>query len=136
MLLQLQEYDINLVYKKGKKMYLADTLSRVYPPEIIYEDFERDIDSEKFIHLMSKHSHVKDEKTQQIRNEIASNSTMQLLIQQIKSGWPSERSSVLPELKPYYPYRDELSVSNGMIYKLYNILILQAQTLKLYTSHF
>ena len=50
---------------------------------------------------MSKHSYVKDEKTEQIRNEIASNSTMQLLIQQIKSGWPSEGSSVPPELKPY-----------------------------------
>ena len=45
MILQLQEYDINLVYKKGKEMYLADALSRTYPPEIIYEDFERDIDS-------------------------------------------------------------------------------------------
>ena len=123
MLLQLQEYDINLVHKKGKEMYLADALSRAYPPEIIYEDFERDIDSEKSIHLMSKHSYVKDEKTEQIRNEIASKSTMQLLIQQIKSGWPSERSSVPPELKPYYPYRDDLSVSNGMIYKLHNILI-------------
>ena len=88
---------------------------------------------------MSKHSYVKDEKTEQIRNEIASNSTMQLLIQQIKSGWPSERSSVRPELKPYYPNRDELSVSNGNIYKLHNILIpsdLQAQTLKtLHQSH-
>ena len=58
--------------------------------EIIYEDFERDIDSEKFIHLMSKQSYVKGEKTEEIRNELASNSTMQLLIQQIKSGWPSE----------------------------------------------
>uniref|UniRef100_A0AAQ5Z5J2 ribonuclease H n=1 Tax=Amphiprion ocellaris TaxID=80972 RepID=A0AAQ5Z5J2_AMPOC len=28
MLLQLQSYDISLVYKKGKNMYLADTLSR------------------------------------------------------------------------------------------------------------
>ena len=88
-------------------MYLAGGLSSAYPPEIIYEDFKRDIDSEKFIHLMSKHSYVKDEKTEQIRNEIASDSTMQLLIQRIKSGWPSERSSPPPpsELKPYYPYR-------------------------------
>ena len=59
MLLQLQEYDINIVYNKGNEMYLADALARAYPPEIIYEDFERGTDSEKFIHLMSKHSYVK-----------------------------------------------------------------------------
>ena len=94
--------------------------------------------TQKNSYISCQNSYVKDEKTEQIRNEIASNSTMQLLIQQIKSGWPSERSSVPPELKPY-SYRDELSVSNGMIYKLHNILIppnLQAQTSKtLHQSH-
>ena len=85
---------------------------------------------------MPEHSQAKDEKTERIINEIVPNSTMQLLVQQIKSGWPSERNSVYHELKPYYPYRDELSVSNGM---LHNILIppnLQALTLKtLHQSH-
>ena len=72
--------DINLVYKKGKEMYLADALSRAYLPEIIYENFQRDIDSEKVIHLMSKHNYVNNEKTEQMRNEIASNSTTYLLL--------------------------------------------------------
>ena len=31
MLLKLQKYNIKVVYKKGKEMYLADTLSRAYP---------------------------------------------------------------------------------------------------------
>ena len=31
MLLQLQAYDINLVYKKDSEMYIADALSRVFP---------------------------------------------------------------------------------------------------------
>ena len=30
MLLRLQKYDIHIVYKEGKEMYLADTLSRAY----------------------------------------------------------------------------------------------------------
>ena len=33
MLLQLQKYSLNVGYKKGKEMYLADTLSRAYLPE-------------------------------------------------------------------------------------------------------
>ena len=31
MLLRLQKYDIELVYRKGKEMFIADTLSRAYP---------------------------------------------------------------------------------------------------------
>ena len=30
MLLKLQRYNINLVYKPGKELYIADTLSRAY----------------------------------------------------------------------------------------------------------
>ena len=30
MMLRIQAYDINVRYKKGKEMYLADTLSRAY----------------------------------------------------------------------------------------------------------
>ena len=30
MLLRAQRYDINMVYKKGQHMYIADTLSRAY----------------------------------------------------------------------------------------------------------
>ena len=33
MLLQLQKYSLNVGYKKGKEMYLADTLSHAYLPE-------------------------------------------------------------------------------------------------------
>ena len=33
MLLKLQKYDIQLVYKKGSELYLADTLSRAYPKD-------------------------------------------------------------------------------------------------------
>ena len=33
MLLQLQKYSLNVHYRKGKDMYLADTLSHAYLPE-------------------------------------------------------------------------------------------------------
>ena len=40
MLMQLQAYDITLVYKKGAEMYIADALSRANPPDITDEQFE------------------------------------------------------------------------------------------------
>lgn len=30
MMMQLQRYNMNVIYKKGKEMYLADTLSRAF----------------------------------------------------------------------------------------------------------
>ena len=38
MILRLIQYDIEVVYKKGKGMYIADTLSRAYLLEDIYRD--------------------------------------------------------------------------------------------------
>ena len=39
MMLRLIQYDIEVVYKKGKEMYIADTLSRACLPEDIrYKD--------------------------------------------------------------------------------------------------
>ena len=41
MLMQLQAYDINLVYKTGSEMYIADALSRAFPPEIIQRNLKK-----------------------------------------------------------------------------------------------
>ena len=139
MLMQLQAYDINLVYKKGSEMYIADALSRAFPPEIIPEQFEEDIASERFVHLMSSESYVTDRKLQTIKDEIHTNATMQLLAQQIQDGWPDHKILVPSEVQPYYPYRQELTTEDGLIYKAHNILIppsLRADTLqKLHQSH-
>ena len=55
-LMQLQEYDITLTYKEGTEICLADALSRAFLPDIVQEQFEKEIDSEKIIHLMSSTS--------------------------------------------------------------------------------
>jgi hypothetical protein len=121
MLLQLQAYDITLVYKKGSEMYIADTLSRAYPPQVIHEQFERDIESEHFIHLMSVESYVTDRKIQEIKDEISTNETMQLLVRQIQTGWPESKVLVPVQLHAYYRYRDELATNDNLIYKAQNI---------------
>ena len=51
-------------------MHIADALSRAFPPAIIPEQFEEDIASERFIHLMSSESYVTDRKLQPIKDDL------------------------------------------------------------------
>ena len=45
MLLALQKYDINLRYKRGETMFLADMLSRAYLPEVNVYDVAREYET-------------------------------------------------------------------------------------------
>ena len=45
MLLRLQKYNLQVKYKKGKKMFLADTLSRAYLPEVHTCDVSQQLES-------------------------------------------------------------------------------------------
>ena len=139
MLMQLQEYNINLIYKRGSEMYLADALSRAFPSSIEEEQFERDIHSERFIHLVSTESYVTNRKIAAIKAENRDDETMQQLRDQINQGSPEQKSLVPAVLQPYFPYRHDLTTDDELIYKAHNILIppkLRSETLcKLHHSH-
>ena len=139
MLLQLQGYDIDLKYKKGTEMYIADALSRAFPPEIVEDDFEREMTEEKYIHLMSTKSYVTDRKLDEIKEHIQRDENMQLLIKQIRKGWPEDNRTTHSGIKEYYPHREKLTEGEGLIYSSHAILIppsLQKDTLKkLHQSH-
>ena len=61
MLLQLQRCDINLQYKPGKEMLLADTLSRAHLAETAEEISEDDMRAQ--IHLVTSNISMSDEQT-------------------------------------------------------------------------
>ena len=56
-----------------------------------------------------------------------------------QNGWPSRRDKVKDELKHYWPYRDEFSIINGVIFKNDRVVIpkkLRSEMLKqLHISH-
>ena len=55
--------------------------------------------------IMSSESYVTDRKLKAIQVEIKTNETMQLLVQQIQSGWPENNFLHPMSLCPYYAYR-------------------------------
>ena len=119
MLLRLQKYDINIVYKQGKHMYLADTLSRAY----MQGTQGRDNKNSDFVHMQTElerelecsdvvqHIPVTDQRLQEIKQTAANDSTKQQLITTIVTGWPESRHKVTSyERRQHYNIREDLVV--------------------------
>ena len=59
-----------------------------------------------------------------IREETSKDTTLQLLTKYIPNGWPVDRKKIPKELHPYWNYRDEIFMEDGILLKAHRILIL------------
>ena len=111
MLIRLQRYDYEIIYKPGVEMYVADTLSRAFltDTQTEFEEFET-VQSTDYLA-------VSDDRLKQIRNHLDADQAMCLLRDAILNGWPEDKHNAPPELLPYFKYRDELTISQDLIFK-------------------
>ena len=115
MCLALQKYNLDIEYKKGPLMYIADTLSRAYQAttECLQQEHCE-------IRVLETISHeiisVTKKKRNDFRQNMAADDETQTLIGIIKGGWP-ERSACLPSIKPYYDERCNLVEVDGLVYR-------------------
>ena len=115
MLLQLQRYNLQFVYKKGKELYLADTLSRAYPDEAPEEtEFEYEV-----MTVLS----ISSARMTELQRETLADESLQKLARFIKQGWPQHERSVPPDMKAYFAFRDELVVENDVILKGQRVVV-------------
>ena len=119
MLLRLQRYSLVIRYKKGKEMYLADTLSRAHLT---------DISTCEFIHELEEIDHkeflpVSSEQWQWMQHAAADDPVLQELRSVIQSGWPESKAEVPPCLISYYDSRDELTVQGDLVFKSHQLVV-------------
>ena len=132
MLLRLQPYDLKIKYRPGKKMKLADALSRLSP-----EDTSPVKNMDVQIHQICPQFDTN--LLQQIREETRNDPELEALKEIIYIGWPQKQDQLPTPLKPYWSFRDELAVEDSIILKGSRIVIpgtLQSRILsKLHTAH-
>lgn len=110
MLVQLQRYpEINLVYKRGTSLHLADALSRAHLEEELTNAEQLDINLVE--HMIS------DPQLARFVEETNEDEILPELQKLILSGWPTSRGQVPAKLREYWNYRDELTVCRGLILK-------------------
>jgi hypothetical protein len=112
MRLQLQKYDITLIYKKGAELFIADTLSRAPLSETTQSHDELD----KFVVMTVLR--ISEPKQTELATATKSDPKLQKLAAVIQHGWPAKPSKAPAATRPYFPFRDELSISeSGIIMK-------------------
>ena len=111
MLLRVQAYSINLGYRKGSTMYLADALSRAYLPY----DGSQTIASEVESINMTQDACLKPSTLQEIKQHTAKDDSLQELIKVTKAGWPKTKGELSHLVLPYFGIRDKLSVDDDVV---------------------
>ena len=120
LLVKIQGYDFQLVYRHGKQMIIADVLSRLPNPEknveialdVTVDDIMLDVDNENACRIDMKNFSIN--KRVQPREMSTADPTLRALQRVVYSGWPDTIKDLPKDLRPYWSYRDEICISDGV----------------------
>ena len=90
MRMRIHRYNTTLVYKPGKSMILADTLSRAYPELSTTSTDQSEIEQVNSLYCLP----VTDQRMKEISEETRLDASMQTLIKMIHDGWPVSKDQV------------------------------------------
>ena len=113
MLLRLQKYSLKVTYKKGNEMFLADTLSRAYLPEVHPCEFVHQLEEVDHTSLLA----IPPDQLQKIKQASEDDMVLRELRSTIQAGWPENKSQVNESVLAYYDVRDELTVQGSLVFK-------------------
>ena len=106
-MLRLQRYDIIGSYVSGKLLYLADTLSHAFKPSS-QPSPQSDLETV----CMIANVPMTENRIREIQSTSAIDPELHLLKTVILKGWHIDKLCIPPEVLPYFPVRDELSVQD------------------------
>ena len=150
MLLRIQKYPLNVSYKRGAEMYIADLLSRASLP---LEKTQCDTKEYQIFNLREETSFreeleniepveyisVSRQRLHQIQEMTKDDSTLQALNSMVLAGWPETKESVPVCIQGYFNFRDEITIHNGVLYKGLKIMVpekmRQEMTMRAHASH-
>ena len=136
-LLKIHQYRVQIIYKPGPEIFIADWPSRnnhvkgkdkpIKDMDVWMDAIQNSIDMLKCVSM------------EEIQQASSQDDHLQQLKRFIIVGWAGTKDELLTDIRPYWPYTDELDVIDGIILKGRHIVIpnsLRQQVLaQLHTSH-
>ena len=127
MLLRLQRYEFEVTYKRGTLLLMADTLSRAYLPHqdvtggqddvLAVSDTRSPTEKEAEEINMLHYLPVREDTLRRIQECTQEDLVLKALANVIKQGWPESKPHFPSEIQDYFPFKEELTLQNGVIFK-------------------
>ena len=135
MLLRLQKYNIKVIYVPGRDMLLADTLSRAYLPDSDQGATESELETVNMISYLP----ISAERLSAIRDATKEDMKLQEVIRLVMTGWPKNKKNMAQNIQHYFPFQDELSFQDGIVFRGERAVIPDALrsdlTCRIHSSH-
>lgn len=124
--LEVMPYSPTVKYVSGKNIPIPDILSRDV------EDNGDTVNEEQLeVHIVLQMSKKAGAELRQHTDE---DTVMKALKEVVMEGWPEARDELLPELRKYWGFRDELAVYDGLIFKSNQLMIPSSLRKKMLTE--
>lgn len=127
MMLRLQRYNLDVVYKPGSQMFVADHLSRAFLSETDPDDKDVEVFALE-LETMNPLSTVKisSESLPRLQKTTDEDPVLQTLKNTILVGWPDPKEEVPLNVREYWNFREELTLHNGILFNNRRVIIPKA----------
>ena len=120
MMLRISDYDANVLYQKGT-MFLSDALSHLSSHNTRQGKKSEIKGLNISVHDVEMDVHVTT--LDKIRIHSKTDSTLSLVMRYILDGWPGNANECAEPAQPYFTYREELTIVDGLLVKGNRIVI-------------
>ena len=120
MRLRCEPYDINLQYKPGKDLIMADFLSRA---QLGHVGVATDTLDTEAIHAVSRYTLTSDMSRQKIKEATGRDPTLQLLRKVMREGWPSHKKMCPGPIKCFWSVKADLTEYDGLVFRSEQVVV-------------
>ena len=117
LLMMTLPYHKTVKYIKGSTNVIADCLSRA---PVNHDTIQL---PRLQINLITQDIPCNSDRLQKLRVSTAKDDTLVLLKEVVQQGWPHRIQNLPPELKPYWTFREQITIEDGLLLKGRRIII-------------
>ena len=140
MLLRLQRFNLDVNYKPGTQMFIADHLFRasLKATEKTQDNFQVFVLE---LESLSPFDSIKvtPERLTQLQKATAQDLALETLKTTVVTGWPERKEHVPIQVRDFWIYTEEISLNNGILFKNQRVIVPKAMRpeilSRIYSSH-